>query len=81
MESCLLVAHLSAEEIDDLAGFVHLLDNWETCTADGMFTNRDPVQGHRPYGAEIVVDPALQSHDIGSHLWWAQRALAERWQL
>jgi ribosomal protein S18 acetylase RimI-like enzyme len=59
----------------------HLLDSWETFTADGMFTNHDPVQGHTLYGAEIIVDPALQGHGIGSGLWGAQRALAERWGL
>ena len=59
----------------------HMLDNWETFTADGMFTNHDPGQGHTLYGAETMVDPAFQGHGIGSHLWGAQRALAERWQL
>jgi ribosomal protein S18 acetylase RimI-like enzyme len=59
----------------------HLLDSWETFTANGMFTNHDPIQGHTLYGAEIIVDPALQGHGIGSRLWGAKRALAERWGL
>jgi Acetyl-CoA hydrolase/transferase C-terminal domain len=33
----------------------HVLDSWETFTADGMFTNHDPVQGRTLYGAEIIV--------------------------
>ena len=61
--------------------YYHLLDNWETFTANGMFTNHDPIQGRTLYGAELIVDPALQGHGIGSRLWGAQRALAERWQL
>jgi ribosomal protein S18 acetylase RimI-like enzyme len=59
----------------------HMLDSWEAFTADGMFTNHDPIQGHTLYGAEIIVDPTLQGHGIGSGLWKAQRALAEHWQL
>jgi ribosomal protein S18 acetylase RimI-like enzyme len=59
----------------------HMLDSWETFTADGMFTNHDPVQGRTLYGAEIIVDPELQGHGIGGRLWGAQRALAEHWQL
>jgi hypothetical protein len=31
----------------------HMLDNWETFTADSMFTNHDPVRGRTLYGAEI----------------------------
>jgi ribosomal protein S18 acetylase RimI-like enzyme len=59
----------------------HMLDSWETFTADGMFTNHDPVHGRTLYGAEIIVDPELQGHGIGSGLWGTHRAVAERWQL
>ena len=59
----------------------HMLDSWETFTADGMFTNHDPVHGHTLYGAETIVDPTLQGHGIGSHLWKAHQALTERLQL
>jgi ribosomal protein S18 acetylase RimI-like enzyme len=59
----------------------HMLDSWETFTADGMFTNHDPIQGRTLYGAEIIVDPEIQGHGIGSRLWGAHRALAERWGL
>jgi hypothetical protein len=58
-----------------------MLDSWETFTADGMFTNHDPIQGGTLYGAEIIVDPKLQGHGIGSRLWGTHRALAERWGL
>jgi hypothetical protein len=30
-----------------------------------MFTDHDPVQGRTLYGAELIVDPALQGHGIG----------------
>jgi ribosomal protein S18 acetylase RimI-like enzyme len=59
----------------------HMLDSWETFTANGMFTNHDPVRGRTLYGAEIIVDPTLQGHGIGSRLWATHRGLAERWQL
>jgi ribosomal protein S18 acetylase RimI-like enzyme len=59
----------------------HMLGNWETFTADGMFTNHDPIQGHTLYGVELIVDPALQGHGSGSGLWKAQRNLVEHWQL
>ena len=59
----------------------HLLDSWETFTADGMFTNHDPVRGRTLYGAEIIVEPALQGHGVGSRLWRTHQSLAERWQL
>jgi ribosomal protein S18 acetylase RimI-like enzyme len=59
----------------------HMLDSWETFTADGMFTNHDPLDGRTLYGAEIIVDPALQGHGIGGHLFGAFRTLAEGWPL
>ncbi len=59
----------------------HLLDSWETFTADGMFTNHDPIQGRTLYGAEIIVDPELQGHGIGSRLWGTHQSLAEHWGL
>src|ERR1039457_5564230 len=33
-----------------------MLDSWEQFTADGMFTNHDPRNGHTLYGAEAIVD-------------------------
>lgn len=59
----------------------HMLDDWETFTSDGMFTNHDPQHGHTLYGAEVIVDPALQHHGIGDLLYCSRRALAESLQL
>jgi ribosomal protein S18 acetylase RimI-like enzyme len=59
----------------------HMLDSWETFTADGMFTNHDPIHGRTLYGAEIIVDPEIQGHGIGSRLWKAHQTLVESWQL
>src|SRR5262245_51766522 len=42
-----------------------MLDSWEDFTADGMFTNHDPIRGHTLYGAEVIVDPTLQGHGMG----------------
>jgi len=53
-------------------------DNWEDFTADGMFTNHDPVHGRTVYGAEVIVDPTLQGHGIGGKLYAARRVLIER---
>ena len=53
-------------------------DSWEDFTADGMFTNHDPVHGRTMYGAEAIVDPTLQGHGIGGKLYATRRALIER---
>ncbi len=42
-----------------------------------MFTNHDPINGRTLYGAEIIVDPALQGHGIGSRLWGTHQAVAD----
>lgn len=54
-----------------------MLDDWETFTADGLFTNHDPKSGHTLYGAEVIVDPQLEHHGIGEKLYCARRGLAE----
>ena len=53
------------------------LDSWERFTADGMFTNHDPRRGRTLYGAEVIVDGALQHHGIGDKLYQARRELTE----
>jgi len=58
-----------------------MLDDWETFTADGLFTNHDPKRGHTLYGAEVIVDPQLEHHGIGEKLYCARRGLAERLRL
>jgi GNAT superfamily N-acetyltransferase len=58
-----------------------MLDCWDRFTADGMFTNHDPVSGHTLYGAEVIVDPTLQHHGIGDKLYDARRNLTESLKL
>jgi len=53
------------------------LDDWERFTDDGMFTNHDPQHGRTLYGAEVIVDSALQHHGIGDKLYRARRELTE----
>lgn len=51
---------------------------WRDFTAAGMFTNHDPLRGRTLYGAEIMVDPSIQSRGIGSSLYAAREALVRR---
>lgn len=53
-------------------------DSWRDFTDRGFFTNHDPIHGRTLYGAEIMIDPAEQGHGVGSQLYAARRALAER---
>lgn len=56
----------------------HFGSEWRTWTADGFFTNHDPVRGRTLYGAEVMVDPARQRQGIGAHLYAARRDLVRR---
>jgi hypothetical protein len=58
-----------------------MLDSWDRFTADGMFTNHDPRNGHTLYGAEVIVDPTLQHHGIGDKLYGFRRSLTESLKL
>jgi GNAT superfamily N-acetyltransferase len=51
---------------------------WREITAGGMFTNHDPVNGRTLYGAEVMVDPALQRSGVGAALYAARRDLVLR---
>ena len=51
---------------------------WREWTAGGYFTNHDPTSGRTLYGAEVMVDPALQRRGIGKRLYRARRELARR---
>lgn len=56
-------------------------ESWRHFTDLGMFTNHDPVNGRTLYGAEIMVDPGLQGHGVGSKLYDARRELCQRMNL
>ena len=56
----------------------HAAMDWNAFTANGMFTNHDPIQGRTLYGAEIMVRPTLQRSGIGKKIYQARRELAER---
>jgi ribosomal protein S18 acetylase RimI-like enzyme len=58
-----------------------MLEDWERFTADGMFSNHDPVRGNTLYGAEVIVDPTLQHHGIGDKLYGFRRDLTESLRL
>jgi GNAT superfamily N-acetyltransferase len=55
--------------------------NWRDFTADGTFVNHDPTRGRTLYGAEVMTSPAAQGKGVGTALYAARRALAERLQL
>jgi GNAT superfamily N-acetyltransferase len=52
--------------------------SWRDFTDRGMFTNHDPVHGRTLYGAEVMVRPAVQGRGVGSKLYHARQALAQR---
>lgn len=51
---------------------------WREWTAGGLFTNHDPAGGRTLYGAEVMVDPAMQRRGIGRWLYAARRDLVRR---
>ncbi len=54
---------------------------WRDFTDHGMFTNHDPRNGRTLYGAEVMVDPELQGHGIGTLLYEARADLVNRLRL
>jgi ribosomal protein S18 acetylase RimI-like enzyme len=52
----------------------HHLD-WREFTANGYFTNHDPVHGRTLYGAEVMVMPHMQRRGIGNKIYRAREAL------
>jgi GNAT superfamily N-acetyltransferase len=54
---------------------------WRDFTDHGMFTNHDEIHGRTLYGAEVMVDPSMQGHGVGSLLYQSRRRLVERFQL
>jgi len=53
---------------------------WRDFTAGGTFTNHDP-NGRTLYGAEVMVDPAIQRSGVGAALYHIRRDLAIRLNL
>jgi GNAT superfamily N-acetyltransferase len=53
---------------------------WRDFTDRGTFNNHDPT-GHTLYGAEVMVDPAMQGHGVGSLLYEARGELLRRFEL
>lgn len=51
---------------------------WRGFTDSGMFTNHDPRRGRTLYGAEVMAAPQAQGRGVGTALYAARRALAER---
>lgn len=74
------VVGMSASLIVDWEDY-KTLECWDQFTAKGMFTNHDPQHGRTLYGAEVIVDPALQHHGIGDRIYCARRQLVESHKL
>ena len=55
-----------------------LANDWRDFTDGGMFTNHDPEHGRTLYGAEVMVDPAVQGRGVGGALYGARRDLVVR---
>jgi GNAT superfamily N-acetyltransferase len=51
--------------------------SWRDFTDRGLFTNHNP-KGRTLYGAEVMVDPALQGRGVGSRMYAARRDLVRR---
>jgi GNAT superfamily N-acetyltransferase len=52
--------------------------SWRDFTDSGTFANHDPVRGRTLYGAEVMVDPAIQRSGVGAAIYRARRELAIR---
>lgn len=50
---------------------------WREWTDHGYFTNHDAANGRTLYGAEVMVDPAVQRRGVGKCLYAARRELVE----
>ena len=79
-----LVAEDGGEVVGMAASLIVLWDeysfdtSWREFTANGTFTNHDPVKGRTLYGAEIMVTPAKQGGGVGKALYEARRDLCRR---
>jgi ribosomal protein S18 acetylase RimI-like enzyme len=52
--------------------------SWRDFTANGTFTNHDPVRGRTVYGAEVMTHPRMQGRGVGKMMYRARRELCER---
>ena len=43
--------------------------DWSSFTAEGLFTNHDPVNGKTLFAADVMVRPGMQGHGIGKRLY------------
>lgn len=50
---------------------------WRDFTANGMFTNHDPVRGRTLYAAEVMTHPERRREGVGKALYAARRRLVE----
>ena len=79
-----LVAEFEGRIVGMAASLIVLWDDysmetsWRDFTADGTFRNHDPGRGRKLYGAEVMVDPALQGQGIGKQLYRERCLLVER---
>lgn len=55
----------------------HLDRSWREITSAGMFTDHDQ-RGMTLYGAEVMADPTIRRHGIGSSLYKARDRLMQR---
>lgn len=51
---------------------------WREWTDHGTFSNHDAANGRTLYGAEVMVDPAVQRRGVGKSLYAARRDLVSR---
>lgn len=77
-------AETGAERVAGMAASLIVLwddydvgQSWRDFTDHGYFTNHDP-EGRTLYGAEVMVDPAMQGRGIGSILYREREKLVRR---
>lgn len=83
-EGQLVAVDSGGEILGSAASLIILWDDyeaqgaWRGFTAQGTFANHDPVHGRTLYGAEIMTLPSVQGRGVGTALYRARQALAER---
>ncbi len=59
----------------------NMASSWRDFTSHGTFANHDPALGKTLYGAEVMVRPDAQGIGVGSKLYKARCAIAEKFNL